>query len=179
MRGGQVEYVARIENRGIGVSGTPLFAKREGEDGLGLEISATLKHFQWRLEGVGWHEEGQSGRRIELVTGFYGAVQGFPVGAEFVRDGSGRLLSQGNGEQDMSANYLSFFMETPTIYRLRCSPTVMKPLQGGRWLVKPGITCDVSKNCSVGVDGRKIIGTASGPLSSVSTQAWISTTVVF
>lgn len=179
MRGGKVEYVARIENRGIGVSGTPLFAKREGEDGLGAELSATLKHFQWRLEGMGWHEKAQNGRRVELVTGIYGTFRNFPVGAEFVRDGSGRLLGPVAGEPGPASNYISMFMETPAIYRLRVSPTVVKPLQGGRWLVKPGMTCDVSKHWSVGLEGRKIIGSASGPLDATPTQVWLSTTVTF
>jgi len=179
MRGGKVEYVARIENRGIGVSGTPLFAKREGEDGLGVELSATLKHFQWRMEGMGWHERAQNGRRVELVTGIYGTFREFPVGAEFIRDGSGRLLGSSVEVPGPASDYLSMFMETPTIYRLRVSPTVVKPLQGGRWLVKPGMTCDISKHCSVGLEGRKIIGSASGPLAAVPTQVWLSTTVAF
>jgi hypothetical protein len=177
MRGGRAEFVVRVENRGIGVSGTPLFAKREGEDGLGAELSATLKHFQWRLEGMGWHEEGASGRRMEFVTGIYGAFQKFPVGVEFVRDGTGRLLGAGVDTPDKGDNYISMFAETPNIYRFRCSPSLLKSVQGGRWMARPTLTYEFSKRFQMGLDGRWVIGSASGPLAAVPTQWWLSTTV--
>jgi hypothetical protein len=178
-RGGHVEYVVRVENRGIGVSGTPLFVMREGENGLGLELSATLKHFQWRLEGMAWHFDDTDGRRMEIVTGFYGALHKFPVGVEWVRDGSGQLLGSGSSRPGEEANYFSAFMETPAVYRFRCNPMVLHSTQGGRLFVKPGLLFEATSQLHFTLDGRWMVGTSQGPLAAAPTQLEFSTVVLF
>jgi len=86
-------------------------------------------------------------------------------------------LGAGADHPGRSADYASFFVETPAIYRLRCSPSLVKSFQGGRWMVKPALSYEFSKTFHVGLDGRFILGSASGPLAATPTQWWFSATV--
>ena len=172
-RDGHPEWVARMENQGIGFSGTPLYARREGEDGIGAELSATFRRFQCRLEGVGWHPLGGTGRQLEWVAGFSTTVGDFPVHVEWLWDGTGRVFGPAASEPGARAGYLSIGFETPNYYRLRWNPKLVRSPGNGRLLAEPGLVYEFSKHLDMGLGGQWTVGRAVGPLANVPRKLWV------
>jgi hypothetical protein len=172
LKNGKCEWVARLENRGIGVMGTPLYARREHADGFGAEVAATFKKFQLRAEGVSWKTFHEDGRRLELMAGFSTVVREFPVNVEFLRDGAGEALGEAVQRANADQNYVTVMVETPRFYRVRWNPTVAKSLSEGRWMVRPGFVAELSRHLNLGVDGQWFLGKTEGSLCGVPSMMW-------
>jgi len=173
LRDGHSEWVVRMENQGIGFSGTPLYARREGEDGIGAELSATFRRFQCRLEGVGWHPLGGSGRPLEWVAGFSTAYHEFPIHIEYLWDGTGRVFGPAATDPGARAGYLSVGIETPNYYRLRWNPKLVRSPGNGRLLAEPGLLYEFSKHLELGLGGQWTVGRAAGPLGNLPRKLWV------
>lgn len=168
LHGGEAEWLVRLENKGIGVSGTPLFARLRGREAMGLELSATLKHFQWRLEGTFLRPTGGGPWMPQYVTGLASVLKDFTYGVEFLHDGMGGALGDGG----LRGSFVSLYGVTPDLYRLRFSPTLLKPLDGGGLCLKPALSLDLTKRTVCSLEGLWRAG--NGPLSGVSTRIGLS-----
>jgi hypothetical protein len=172
MRNEKNEWVFRLENQGIGVAGTPLVALRDGQNGLGAEFSATLKHFQLRAEGVGWSREEDSARLLEMVCGFGTLIREFPLNLEFVRDGTGEVLGASATHAGEPYSYAVLGLETPNFYRLRFSPVYARAFEGGRHMAKAKLLWEFSRRFETGVEGMWFWGDCPGPLGDFPSSAW-------
>jgi len=179
LRGGRMEFVARLENRGIGVSGTPLVVNREGAKGGGLEVAAILKHFQCRFEGMAWRIDGVGGQRVEFVAGLESTFRGFPVGAEFLRDGTGGLLGLPLGAGESRSDYVALYLETPSLYRLRFSPRVVRSCRDDLWFVDPELSYALTPRLSLGLDGLYVAGEDQNKVAAPPTRLGLSVTANF
>jgi len=179
LRDGSVEGVVRLENRGIGVMGTPLYAYRAKSSGVGAEVAATFKKFQLRAEGVTWKREGQKDWLVEAIGGLSLVIREFPVHLEVLKDGTGEALGAAVSGLSPDQAYATAKVETPRIYRVRFSPTLAKGFSRGDVMAMPGFVCEPTDHWSLGVDGMWFLGNGTGTLSALPSRMWGFVSLVF
>ena len=160
---GNSEWTARLVDRGIGLSITPSFARMEGRNGTGLELSGTFPDFQVRLEGVNWFYPDNS-TQLEWIAGLSTLVQKTKLTLEGFRDATGEALG---GETSGNPDSFYFFASAQRDFsgQWQAAPALVKSLDGGPLLLWPKVSLTINpamETHRAGPMAFGIVGRASG-----------------
>jgi hypothetical protein len=172
LQGRTSEWVARLVEKGIGITVTPSFAWLTGRNGFGLEMTGTFPDFKAWVEGVDWfYPDGSA--RPEWVAGVSTIVQGTSFTLEGFQDGTGDVLgSESNGI--LNAHYLFASAERAFPGQWKVIPALAKSLEGGPFLFWPKASWDFSPPWTLSFQGQIMIGNFAGPLALNPSRVGVS-----
>jgi len=178
LEGGADEWVLRLVNKGIGITATPSFARLQGRNGMGLELSGTFPDFQLRVEGVDWlYPSTSSGQapsaQLEWVLGISTFRKGVGYTLEIFRDETGRILGDASAGLT-NATYLFTSMEKTFSDGWKVSPALVKGFEGGPLIFWPKVSWDFSQGWEASCQGQFRIGTVPGPLALAQNRCGVS-----
>jgi hypothetical protein len=174
---GTNEWVARLVNRGIGISITPSFAWLESRNGAGLDLSGTFPDFQIRVEGVNWFYPGNSSR-LEWIAGLSTLIQGTKLTLEGLRDATGEALGEWTSA-DPDSFYLFASAQKDFSGQWQVSPALVKSLDGGPLLLWPKIFLKLDQNWKISAQAQWPLGSASGSLGLIPGRSGLSLAYLF
>lgn len=174
---GNCEWVARLVNRGIGISITPSFARMEGRNGAGLELSGTFPDFQVRLEGVNWFYPDNS-VRLEWIAGLSTLVQKTKLTLEGLRDTTGEALG---GWASGNPDSFYFFASAQRDFsgQWQAAPALVKSLDGGPLLLWPKVSLNITPAWKLTAQAQWPFGSAGGPLGLVPSRMGLLAAYLF
>jgi hypothetical protein len=174
---GNSEWVARLVNKGIGISITPSFARMEGRNGAGLELSGTFPDFQVRLEGVNWFYPDNSSQ-LEWIAGLSTLVQKTKLTLEGLRDATGEALG---GWAISNPGSFYFFASAQTDFsgQWQAAPALVKSLDGGPLLLWPKVLLSLNSAWKLTAQAQWPLGSANGSLGLVPSQTGLSAAYLF
>jgi hypothetical protein len=174
---GNSEWIARLVNKGIGISITPSFAWLEGRNGAGLELSGTFPDFQVRLEGVNWFYPNNSSR-LEWITGLSTLVQGTKLTLEGLQDATGEALG-GWTAGNPDSFYLFASAQRDFSGQWQAAPALVKSLDGGPLLLWPKVSYNLSQSWKLTAQAQWPWGSAQGPLGLTPSRTGLSLAYLF
>ncbi|SRR5665213_253680 len=174
---GNNEWVVRLVNKGIGISITPSFARMEGRNGAGLELSGTFPDFQVRLEGVNWVYPDNSAR-LEWIAGLSTLVQKTKLTLEGLMDATGEVLG---GETLGSPDSFYFFASAQRDFsgQWQAAPALVKSLDGGPFLLWPKVSLNLNSAWKLTAQAQWPLGSTGGPLGLVPSRTGLSAAYLF
>ncbi len=177
LSGGQGEWVARLVNKGIGLSLTPSFASLTGRDGIGMELSGTFPDFQARFEGVEWFAPGGA-VRLEWTAGLSTVMQATQWTLECFQDATGEALrgvSSGTG----NGTYFFASAERQFTAQWRFAPALVKALEGGPFLFWPKVSWRFEPSWLLEFQAHLPLGNDPGPLALDPGRVGLSVNYLF
>jgi hypothetical protein len=177
LQGGKSEWVARLVNKGIGITVSPSFADMSGRNGLGLELNGTFPEFQVRLEGVDWMDaDGHAS--VNWIAGLSTVHDGMKYTAEVLRDSNGEIL--GNETDRLPQATYVFLSMTGLLWKeWKVSPALVAPLEGGPVLFWPKLSWGFSQQWEAGFQAQLMMGNWKGPLDLYPGRAGLSLGYLF
>jgi len=177
LAGGASEGVARLINKGIGISITPSFAWLEGRNGAGLELSGTFPDFQVRLEGVNWFYSNNISR-LEWTAGLSTLVQGTKLTLEGLRDATGEALG---GWTSVNPDSFYFFASAQRDFsgQWQASSALVKSLDGGPFLLWPKVSYNLSQSWKLTAQAQWPLGSTQGLLGLTPSRSGLSLAYLF
>ena len=177
LQGGNSEWVARLVNKGIGITVSPSFAMLSGRNGLGLELDGTFPDFQARAEGVDWlYPDGSV--QLDWIAGLSTVRDHTTYNLEVFRDGSGQALGFFSNDS-FQATYLFASVEKDFHGEWEVFSGLVKALEGGPLMFWPKVSWRFSPSWELGLQGQFMMGSASGPLALNQTRTGVSVSYSF
>jgi hypothetical protein len=174
---GSAEWVARLANKGIGISISPSFACLEGRDGVGLELSGTFPEIQVRFEGVNWFYPGNSWQ-LEWVAGISTLIQGAKITLEGLQDTTGEALGDwGTGNPD--SFYLFASAQRDFSGQWQADPALVQSLSGGPLILWPKVSWNLNRAWKLTAQAQWPLGSANGPLGLIPSRSGLSLAFLF
>jgi hypothetical protein len=174
---GASEWVARLVNKGIGISITPSFACLQGRNGTGLELSGTFPDFQVRVEGVNWFYPGDV-LQLEWIAGLSTLIQETKFTLEGLQDTSGEALG---GWTLGNPDSFYFFASAQKDFsgQWRVVPALVKSLNGGPLLLWPKVSWNLSQVWKLTAQVQLPVGSTQGSLGLYPSRSGLSLAYLF
>lgn len=162
LEGGTTEGVARLINKGIGLTIAPSAAWMTGRNAFGLEIVGTFPTLQVRLEGTDWIYADQH-TAANWILGISTSHEGVKYTAEILRDATGDIL--GAYSDDSNQATCAFISVEGTFFGTwKASPALVVPLEGGPLLFWPKVAWSFAPQWEAGFQAQVLLGNWKGPL---------------
>lgn len=172
LEGGDAEWVARLAQKGIGLTVTPSFARLAGKDGFGWEVMGTFPTAQVRFEGVEWFNS-LGGRFTDINIGASTSRYGVKYSLEIFRDGMGEIFRSGSGFS-AGAYYVFISAEGTLTKEWKLSTAVVASFDGGPVLFRPKLNWTFEERWEAGFQAQVPLGDWAGPLQSVPSRVGLS-----
>jgi hypothetical protein len=164
--------VVRLNQKGIGLTVTPSFARLKALDGLGWEVMGTFPDVQVRFEGVEWFNS-FGGRFTDLNFGVSTSRYGVKYTLEVLRDGTGEIF-RGEPEFFTGAYYFFISAEGALTKEWKISTAVVASPDGGPILFRPKLNWAFEERWETGFQAQVPLGDWAGPLQNVPGRVGLS-----
>ncbi len=177
LQGGESEWVARLINKGIGISVSPSFARMIDRDGIGMEASGTFPEFQARLEAVEWlYHYGSA--YLEFVAGLSTVQEKITYNLEAFLDGTGSVLGAFSSKPGRVV-YLFASVGKDFFTGWKASVGLVKSPVGGPFLFWPKISWAYAESRELDLQCQVPLAVGDGSLDLTTTRMGLSAAYLY